>query len=310
MTCSFRRDRRGRVSIACRAASSGTSPSARTSRCRGGAAYSTFADYDNDGWLDLFVVGGERRGHLLHNRGDGTFEEVTARAGVANVGGARKALFVDLDHDGDLDLLLVGGGRPNAYRNNLDGTFTEAAQALGLAGGADARDAAFGDFDGDGRTDLFVAGENDNALLHNAGVQGFSDVTPTSRPRQPRRVWSDGCRRLQQRRIARPLRRAMAVASRRCGRTGEMARSLATAARVLSSERSVPSRGWRHRSWTTTTMGGSICSLEARHFRAALRPRAVSLSERPHREIPRPIDGDSGRCASGGRVRHRGLRRR
>ena len=145
-----------------------------------GAAHSIFADYDNDGWLDLFVIGGERRGHLLHNRGDGTFEDVTARAGVANVGGARKALFVDLDHDGDLDLLLVGDDRPNAYRNNLDGTFTEAAQALGLSGAGDARDAAFGDFDGDGRTDLFVSSENKNALLHNAGVQGFSDVAPSA----------------------------------------------------------------------------------------------------------------------------------
>ena len=144
----------------------------------GGAAYSIFADYDNDGWLDLFVIGGERRGHLLRNRGDGTFEEVTARAGLANVGGARNALFVDLDHDGDLDLLLVGDDRPNAYRNNLDGTFTEAGQAVGLTGGP-ARGAEFGDFDGDGRTDLFVAGENDNTLLHNGGVQGFNNVAPT-----------------------------------------------------------------------------------------------------------------------------------
>ena len=150
-----------------------------------GAAQSIFADYDNDGWLDLFVVGGDRRGALLHNRGDGTFEDVTARAGIANVGGARKALFVDLDHDGDLDLLLVGDDGPNVYRNNLDGTFSDAAQTLGLMGAADGRDAAFGDFDRDGRTDLFVAGENDNALLHNGGVQGFGDGTLAAGLRSP-----------------------------------------------------------------------------------------------------------------------------
>jgi tetratricopeptide (TPR) repeat protein len=145
-----------------------------------GAAYATFADYDNDGWLDLFVIGGEGRGHLFRNRGNGTFEEVTAKAGVADVKGARKALFVDLDHDGDLDLLLVGEGPRTVYRNNLDGTFTEATARFGLTGGG-ARDAVFGDFDGDGRIDLFVTNERgSDALLHNGGAQGFSDVTATS----------------------------------------------------------------------------------------------------------------------------------
>jgi len=146
-----------------------------------GAAHAAFADYDNDGWLDLFVIGGEGRGHLFRNRGDGTFVEVTVKAGVADVKGARKALFLDLDHDGDLDLLLVGKGQPTVYRNNLDGTFTEATASFGLAGGGDARDAAFGDFDGDGRIDLFVTNENGSDVLwHNGGAQRFSDVTATS----------------------------------------------------------------------------------------------------------------------------------
>ncbi|MDP9201144.1 MAG: CRTAC1 family protein, partial [Gemmatimonadota bacterium] len=146
-----------------------------------GAAYATFADYDNDGWLDLFVIGGEGRGHLFRNRGNGTFAEVTAKAGVTDVKGARKALFVDLDHDGDLDLLLVGTGQRTVYRNNLDGTFTEATAAFGLAGGGDARDAVFGDFDGDGRIDVFVtSAHGSDALLHNGGAQRFSDVTATS----------------------------------------------------------------------------------------------------------------------------------
>jgi len=145
-----------------------------------GASYATFADYDNDGWLDLFALGGEGRGYLFRNRGDGTFTEVSAKAGVANLSGARKALFVDLDHDGDLDILLVGSGQRIVYRNNLDGTFTESAASFGLAGG-DTRDAVFGDFDGDGRVDLFFTSERDgDALLHNGGVQRFSNVTARS----------------------------------------------------------------------------------------------------------------------------------
>jgi Tfp pilus assembly protein PilF len=146
-----------------------------------GAAYGTFADYDNDGWLDLFAIGGEGRGHLFRNRGDGTFAEVTSKAGIADSKSARKGVFVDLDHDGDLDLLLVGTGGRTVYRNNLDGTFTEAAASFGLAGGGDARDAAFGDFDGDGRIDIFVSGAGGNdALFHNGGAQRFSDVTAAS----------------------------------------------------------------------------------------------------------------------------------
>ena len=146
----------------------------------GAAAYATFADFDNDGWLDLFVIGNEGRGHLFRNAGNGTFTEVTDKAGVGDVRGARKAVFIDLDHDGDLDLLLVGSGQRTVYRNNLDGTFTDATAAFGLTGGA-ASDVAFGDFDGDGRTDVFFANENGaDALFNNGGAQRFSDATASS----------------------------------------------------------------------------------------------------------------------------------
>ncbi|HEU4748328.1 MAG TPA: CRTAC1 family protein, partial [Gemmatimonadaceae bacterium] len=132
--------------------------------------------YDNDGWLDLFVIGGEGRGHLFRNSGSGTFTDVTAKAGVAGSHAATKALFVDLDHDGDLDLFLVSSGRRTLYRNNLDGTFTETTPAFGLAGGG-ARDAAFADFDRDGRIDILVANESGGvSLLRNGGVTRFSDV--------------------------------------------------------------------------------------------------------------------------------------
>jgi hypothetical protein len=147
---------------------------------RRSAAFATFADYDNDGWLDLFVIGSEGRGHLFRNTGNGTFSDVTSKAGVSDVKGARKAVFVDLDHDGDLDLLLVGNGQRTAYRNNLDGTFTDATAAVGLGGG-EASDAVFGDFDGDGRTDVFFSNEHGaDALFHNGGAQHFTDATASS----------------------------------------------------------------------------------------------------------------------------------
>ncbi len=146
-----------------------------------GAAYATFADFDNDGWLDLFAIGGDGRGYLLRNDGSGKFDDVTATAGVADVGGARKALLVDLDHDGDLDLLLVGGATNRFYRNNLDGTFTEGAGAVGLQGASPGWDAATGDLDGDGRIDVFVTSpDGADALYQNTGFRGFRDVTAAS----------------------------------------------------------------------------------------------------------------------------------
>jgi tetratricopeptide (TPR) repeat protein len=145
-----------------------------------GAAYATFADYDNDGWLDLFVIGGEGKAHLFRNRGDGAFEDVSAKSGIVTGSGARKAFFVDIDHDGDLDLLITGS-QFIAYRNNLDGTFSDVTAGYGLGGITDATDVAFGDFDGDGRTDLFVASANGSGkLFHNGGAQHFTDATATS----------------------------------------------------------------------------------------------------------------------------------
>jgi Flp pilus assembly protein TadD len=143
-----------------------------------GAVSGTFADYDNDGWLDLFVIGGDERGYVLRNRGNSTFEDVSGNAGIGQVNGGRKPLFVDLDHDGDLDLLLAGSPL-RAYRNNLDGTFTEAATTFGMAN-RNADGAAVGDFDGDGRIDLVLHNENAVTLLRGSGAQGFSDVTSAS----------------------------------------------------------------------------------------------------------------------------------
>ena len=145
-----------------------------------GVVDAAVADFDNDGWLDLFVIGTDARGHLLRNKGNAVFEDVTAKSGTADVRGARKALFADLDHDGDLDLLLVGGPKTQVYRNNLDGTFTDVAESMGLAGRAAAHDAAFVDFDDDGRIDVVMATDNGVALYHNTTTRRFEDATASS----------------------------------------------------------------------------------------------------------------------------------
>ena len=144
-----------------------------------GAVFATFADADNDGWLDLFVIGGDGRGRLFRNDGKSALAEL-ATAAIPDVRGARRALFADLDHDGDLDLLLVGSAGRTLYRNSLDGTFADATAAFGLAGTGEARDAAFADFDDDGRLDVVAAGATGISLLRNGGAQRFADATAAS----------------------------------------------------------------------------------------------------------------------------------
>ncbi len=140
-----------------------------------GIIAATFVDYDNDGWLDLFAIGERDRGYLLHNREGKRFEDVTATAGIRQLDGARRALFVDLDHDGDLDLLLIGGQSLGVYRNNLDGTFAPFPNAFGLTRGG--TDAAFGDLNDDGRVDIAVASTTGgDAVFYSDGVRGFKDA--------------------------------------------------------------------------------------------------------------------------------------
>jgi len=138
-------------------------------------------DYDNDERTDLFVVGAGKHA-LLHQKADGSFEDVTATAGIpATTGTAGAVAFVDVDHDGDLDLVLAAGsgGAANVLlRNNGNGTFTDASGPSGLGAAAGA---AVGivpsDFDNRRDVDLLLArGSGAPALLKNLRDGSFKDV--------------------------------------------------------------------------------------------------------------------------------------
>ena len=126
-------------------------------------------DYDNDGWLDIYVVNGSTFGALdgketpphaalFHNNHDGTFSDVAAQAGVTNDRWGMGVAIADFDDDGWPDIYVTNWGKNRLYRNNHDGTFTDVAERAGVALGNWSTGATWGDFDGDGRLDLFVAG--------------------------------------------------------------------------------------------------------------------------------------------------------
>src|SRR5215468_4122191 len=128
-----------------------------------------FYDYDNDGWLDIFVVNGwrlegfpegqEPTCHLYKNNRDGTFTDVTRRAGLARSGWGQGVCIGDYDNDGYEDLFITYYGKNALYHNNGDGTFTEVTDKTGV-GGKGTRwntGCAFVDYDRDGHLDLFVA---------------------------------------------------------------------------------------------------------------------------------------------------------
>jgi len=128
-----------------------------------------FYDYDNDGWLDIFVVNGSRLegfpkgeepiSHLFKNNRDGTFTDVTAKAGVGRAGWGQGVCVGDYDNDGFDDLYVTYYGTNVLYHNNGDGTFTDVSQKAGVAGKGTrwGSGCAFVDYDRDGHLDLFVA---------------------------------------------------------------------------------------------------------------------------------------------------------
>ncbi|MCW5966675.1 MAG: VCBS repeat-containing protein, partial [Bryobacterales bacterium] len=183
-------------------------------------------DYDGDGLVDIFVVSGTRlqnppadaTNRLYRNRGGGSFEDVTEKAGLRRKGWGSGVTVGDYNNDGHLDLFLTYYGTNALYRNNGDGTFTDVAPMVGLALPRESppywsSGATFIDYDRDGHLDLFVAnyvdfdpaktpkpGENANCnwkgipvacgprglpparhwLFHNNGDGTFTDVSTIS----------------------------------------------------------------------------------------------------------------------------------
>jgi hypothetical protein len=176
-------------------------------------------DYDGDGYMDLFLVnsgpldgvthhapGTARVGpRLYRNRGDGTFEDVTEKAGLGGLGYCTAAVAGDYDNDGHTDLYVVGVGRSYLFHNRGDGTFEDVTEKAGVGNiGGTGIGAVFFDADNDGKLDLFVANyltfdpsyqlyynpdaypgplsykPQFNKLYHNRGDGTFEDVSKSS----------------------------------------------------------------------------------------------------------------------------------
>jgi enediyne biosynthesis protein E4 len=176
-----------------------------------------FGDFDDDGDPDLYVTTYRGGNHLFRNRGDATFEEITATAGVGYKGHSNGATWLDFDLDGDLDLYLCNigkfttdtisqeadwfytgvslpfaqvaqtpdarvGGEPDIlYRNNGDATFTDVTEAAGIHADEWNGDAAVADIDLDGDPDLYVSNMfGANHLYRNRGDGTFEDITASA----------------------------------------------------------------------------------------------------------------------------------
>jgi hypothetical protein len=151
----------------------------------------SFADYDNDGFMDLAITGDRDAEALYRNQGDGTFVDVTASAGLIPRANGKGIAWGDYNNDGFVDLYIARGAESphgtfadTLYRNNGDGTFTDVTAAAGITDTANTWAAVWGDYDNDGFLDLFVtcAGAsalgpgNANILYHNNGNGTFTNV--------------------------------------------------------------------------------------------------------------------------------------
>ena len=146
-------------------------------------------DYDNDGWLDIYLVNGSTfdaldgkavspHAALFHNNHNGTFTDVAAKAGVTNDRWGFGVAVADYDNDGWPDLFIANWGKNRLYHNNHDGTFTDVAEKAGLTLGNWSAGATWGDYDQDGRLDLFVSGyvhfDRDNLPYQKTKAVGYA----------------------------------------------------------------------------------------------------------------------------------------
>ncbi len=138
-----------------------------------------FLDYDNDGWMDIYLVNSGKanfynppqplRNALYHNNRDGTFTDVTLKAGVAGGGYGMGVAVGDYNGDGYPDIYVTQVGRNILYRNNGDGTFTDVTEKAGVGAAGWSTSAVWFDYDNDGRLDLFVCQFSEFDLLHFCG---------------------------------------------------------------------------------------------------------------------------------------------
>ncbi|HEY3350713.1 MAG TPA: CRTAC1 family protein [Thermoanaerobaculia bacterium] len=144
-------------------------------------------DFDGDSFPDLFFAGSAASGKkpdagpcgvLYRNRGDGTFEDVTARSGIRSCGWRMGAYWVDLDGVGRLDLVVTGIGRVELWKNLGNGTFRDEAAERGLVGPGYSVGLAAGDVNGDGRVDLYVVGYLDTDYAKESSFSQFDVRVP------------------------------------------------------------------------------------------------------------------------------------
>ena len=144
-------------------------------------------DYDNDGWLDIYLVNGSTydaingkaeapHAALFHNNHDGTFTNVADKAGVTNDRWGFGVAIGDYDNDGWPDIFVANYGKNRLYHNNHDGTFTDIGEKAGITLGNWSTGPTFGDYDGDGKLDVFVSGyvHYDMANQPEAGTKSIS----------------------------------------------------------------------------------------------------------------------------------------
>ncbi len=144
----------------------------------------TFGDYDNDGWIDLFITnsaGTSHRNYLYRNSGNGNFVRIDTGIVVSELGRARGANWVDIDNDRDLDLFVCREVNQNEYlyRNNGNGYFTKITDSPLTTNGGESWSGSWGDYDNDGDLDVLVTNSSNqnNFLFRNDGNFSFTKIT-------------------------------------------------------------------------------------------------------------------------------------